>query len=94
MDQPGETPSQRALRLAVIDQAGDLAKSILEDGGDALHHVLTAGKDVGELRPRESTTLLDEDGDPGRIPSDVVDHRIHAGVDLLDGVPLVIQHAI
>ncbi len=54
-EQPGETPAQKAVRIAAIDEAGTLLKSVIEDGDD-----LTASIDVdqeaGELSASASFT--------------------------------------
>jgi hypothetical protein len=42
-EQPGETPAQKAFRIAAIDAAGDLVKTVINDGGD-----LTASIDLDQ----------------------------------------------
>ena len=47
-DQPNETPSAKAFRLATIDEIGGLVKSVLEDGADFAMS-LDVDRDAGEL---------------------------------------------
>jgi hypothetical protein len=47
-EQPNETPSAKAFRLALIDEMGGLVKSVLEDGAE-LSISMDVDRDAGEL---------------------------------------------
>ncbi|HVS39591.1 MAG TPA: hypothetical protein VMS17_28800 [Gemmataceae bacterium] len=58
-DQPGETPTIKAFRLAAIDQAGELIQSVIEDGSD-----LTVSVDVDQAAGELSASAVFS-GKPG-----------------------------